>query len=310
MLLTCTSHANEYSHQFAVEYQKKYGGDIEKIAAIIDKAEYKQTIIDAITRPAEGKPWHEYQHIFISNKRVKAGLEFWKKHQATLERAEKQFNVPQEIIVAIIGVETYYGQLAGSWSPLDALYTLGFFYERRKDFFRSELEHLLKLVEEESLDLKNMKSSYAGAMGYGQFIPSSYRHYAIDFDGDGKRDLLNNPIDAIGSVANYFAEHGWKMGQPVMSPTIYTHKNPETIAEKGIKPHTAVKELNQQGIHNIIPIAPDNEASLIKYEYPDHNEYWMGLNNFYVITRYNRSPLYARSVYSLSIALKQAYVAQ
>ncbi len=288
---------------FINEVSKKHNFDKENLKKLFTKIEFKQTIIDAITRPAEGKPWHQYRPIFVTNTRIKEGVKFWNKHQETLERAEKEYGVPPEIIVAIIGVETRYGKHKGSYRVLDSLSTLAFGYPKRAKFFRSELEQYLLLAREEKLDPLTVKGSYAGAMGQAQFISSSYRNFAVDFDGDGKRDLWNNTSDAIGSVANYFKRHKWQPGGKVTSPAIVGSNHIQVLVKKGYKPHSTVAELRQRGVTPKTKLNPDDMGALIELEKRAGKEYWLGLNNFYVITRYNHSPLYAMAVYQLGQAI-------
>ncbi|MEZ5569555.1 MAG: lytic murein transglycosylase B [Halioglobus sp.] len=189
------------------------GFDRAQLLSVFAEAERKDSILEAISRPAEKtKAWHEYRAIFLTEQREAEGVEFFLKHRKTLERAERELGVPAEMIVAIIGVETYYGRISGKFRVLDALSTLAFDYPRRSPFFTSELKNYLLLTRDQGFDPTSLMGSYAGAMGYGQFMPSSYREYAIDFDDDGVIDIWNNPVDAIGSVANYFREHGWREG--------------------------------------------------------------------------------------------------
>jgi len=260
------------------------------------------TALEAIARPAERKPWKDYQPIFLTSKRIKQGVEFWQQHQTVLAKAEKQFGVPAEIIVAIIGVETFYGQRSGNYPVLDALATLGFDYPPRAEFFRKELEQYLLMSREENIDPRELKGSYAGAMGMPQFISSSFRAYAIDFDGDGKRDLWNSTADAIGSVANYFSRHGWSRGEQVITPANVS-KAMDDIGDKQMKPYMAVAEFKRMGVKPQASFGDTEQATLLKLEGSEGDEYWMGLNNFYVITRYNHSPLYALAVFQLAQAV-------
>ena len=229
-------------------------------------------------------------------------MAFYREHRATLERAERETGVPAEIIVAIIGVETYYGRIAGSYRVIDALSTLAFDYPRRSEFFTSELKHYLILTRDQGMDPLVLKGSYAGAMGYGQFMPSSYRSYAIDFDGDEKADIWNNPVDAIGSVANYFKAHGWNPGGEVVVAARAEGEVPEEMMSRGrkLKPRFTVAEFAAAGLVPTTATDPAAEAIGIEFELADGMEYWLGLHNFYVITRYNHSAMYAMSVYQLS----------
>ena len=271
--------------------------------AVIDKAlanrQPNQTILNAIARPAEAKPWYQYRPLFVTPQRINAGIEFWRANKATLERARQTYQVPEQIIVAIIGVETMYGRNMGSFAAIDALYTLGFHYPRRADFFRDELRHLFLLAREEGWAVTDPKGSYAGAMGLGQFIPSSYRHYAVDFDGDGHRDLFANSADAIGSVANYFAEHQWRYGAPVAMP-VTVSADVSALLEKDLEPTQSAALLRRSGVAVPPSITDDTQLRLLAFQQEKEMEYWIGFNNFYVISRYNRSPLYSLAVYQLA----------
>ena len=289
---------------FIDEMVSKHGFDRDELNDVFAQVRMKQKIIDAITRPAESKPWYEYRPIFVTETRINEGVKFWNENEADLRRAEEVYGVPPEIVVAILGVETRYGRHKGGWRVLDSLSTLAFAYPKRSKFFRSELEQYLLLAREESLDPLTVKGSYAGAMGKAQFISSSYRNFAVDFDGDGKRDLWNNTADAIGSVANYFKRHNWQPGAPVGSYAMVGSNRIQRLLKAGIKPHTTVKEFRQQGVTALKPLPPEALAALIAFEKKvGRPDYWLGLNNFYTITRYNHSPLYAMAVYQLGQAI-------
>ena len=286
------------------ELVQEEGFDREALEAVFASAERKDSIINAMSRPAEKtKAWYEYRAIFLTDKRLDQGLEFYAKHRETLERAEQTLGVPAEIIVAIIGVETSYGGNTGSYRVIDALSTLAFDYPKRATFFTSELKNFLILTRDQGLDPLQLKGSYAGAMGYGQFMPSSYRSYAIDFDGDDLIDIWNNPVDAIGSVANYFSRHGWRTDAPV----VFAAKASDDVADdwfvktrKELVPKNTVADYAGAGIIVEQEIASDALATAMKFELEEGYEYWLGLHNFYVITRYNHSAMYAMSVYQLS----------
>ncbi|MCL2912605.1 lytic murein transglycosylase B [Shewanella corallii] len=292
---------------FIKEQQAKGFTQAETEAFLAD-AKLNQDVLDAISRPWEAKPWHVYYPIFLTEKRLAAGLKFWNEHEQTIARAAKTYGVDPQVIVAIIGIETFYGGYMGKYPVLDALYTLGFHYPPRADFFRSELGQLQQLIKEEKLPLDELKGSYAGAMGYGQFISSSYRHYAVDFDGDGQRDLLTNPVDAIGSVANYFHEHGWQAGEPVVLPLV-NEGTPKAKVWSGERLNLTVADILSPdlSLKKNQDLNASQKAMLVALEQADSAEYWLGLKNFYVITRYNRSPLYAMAVYQFSEQLKHAH---
>lgn len=265
--------------------------------------EKNQKILDAIATPWEAKPWYQYQPIFITPERLKKGLAFWQANEALLQQAEAQYQVPAAVIVAIIGVETYYGTHMGTYPVRDALYTLGFYYPARGAFFTKELGQYLKLAQQQDWQQSPL-GSYAGAMGMGQFIPSSYQHYAVDFDGDGKRDLFTSNADAIGSVANYFHEHGWQMGEPVLASATVKGKAPLT---DGLELDTTLGALAKAGVSPAIAMDEATPAKLFAFEQKDGTDYQVAFHNFYVITRYNRSPLYARAVWTLAQQLEHAH---
>lgn len=303
------SSANPDIQAFAESVAEKYQLDQASVVATLDQANKNQAVLDAIARPWEAKPWYQYHPIFLTEKRINAGVKFWQQHQPTLARAERELGVPAEVIVAIIGVETFYGTYKGKYSVLDALYTLGFYYPPRAKFFKSELEQLFLLASEEQLPIQALKGSYAGAMGWGQFISSSYRHYAIDFDGDGIRDLLNNPVDAIGSVANYFKQHGWQTDQPVAYSASVADDDYKPLISKQLKYMHTWQDLHNAGVEikqTSVVLDDDTSTKLLEFEVENGREYWVGLHNFYVITRYNHSPLYAMAVHQLSQQIKQA----
>jgi membrane-bound lytic murein transglycosylase B len=283
--------------------QRKHGLDRAELDALLRPARYRQSIIDAITRPAEAKPWSHYRKIFVTDSRIQQGVEFWSANEALLQAAEREFGVPPEIIVAIIGVETRYGRHIGKYPVVDALSTLAFAYPKRSQFFTKELEEFLLLSREERLRGSTAMGSYAGAMGKPQFIPSSYRAYAIDFDGDGRRDLWESNADVIGSVAAYFKRHGWKSGGPITSRALGVNGDHAEFMQAGMKPSIKLGTLRKAGIRSEQRTADDALASLIELDGDAGVEHWLGLHNFYVITRYNHSNLYAMAVHQLSRAI-------
>ena len=291
---------------FVNDMVKKHSFDEQMLLHWMESVEQQKTALDAIARPAEAKPWKDYRPIFITNKRISKGVEFWRKHKDILAQAEQRYGVPAEIIVAIIGVETFYGKRSGGYPVLDALTTLGFDYPPRAAFFRKELEHFLLMSREERFDPRSLKGSYAGAMGMPQFISSSFRSYAVDFDGDGRRDLWGSTADAIGSVANYFRRHGWRNGEPVLSRA-QVSESARTLASKRMRPEKSIAEYKRVGVVPLMNFDDSEPAVLLGLEGKNGQEYWLGLNNFYVITRYNHSPLYAMAVYQLGQAVATNY---
>jgi membrane-bound lytic murein transglycosylase B len=287
---------------FVAEAASLSGLSPDRVRAWLDQARYQQSIINAITRPAEGKPWKDYRPIFLTADRINAGRSFYAEHRGELERISAETGVPAQYIVAIIGVETSYGRNTGSYRVLDALYTLGFFYPKREEFFRSELAQLFALSKEEQLDLATLKGSYAGAMGWGQFMPSSYRKYGKDGDGDGKRDLIVSPRDAFASIANYFVGFGWKSGTPPFLPAVAA-PGAQPFVPGDFEAKYSLADLAAKGYRPAYAGAPDLPATLLTLEGANGPEYWIGYQNFYVITRYNRSPMYAMAVHQLAQAI-------
>lgn len=283
------------------------GFNAAEVRQVLAQARRQESILEAISRPAERRlTWGEYRKIFVEPQRITQGVSFWQAHEETLKRAEDTYGVPAEIIVAIIGVETRYGRIMGRYRVLDALATLGFDYPKRADFFRGQLIEFMQMAREENLDPAALTGSYAGAMGYGQFIPSSFRNYAIDFDGDGKRNIWSNEVDAIGSVANYFKQHGWVAGEPVRTNVVMNKAADPEWFNAGLNPEVTLAQWQQRGISTRRDLDPEQKATLMELTMADGEHYWLGLNNFYVITRYNHSRLYAMAVYELSQAIREA----
>jgi len=299
--------------EFVKRAASEYGLPENEVRALLAEAEYKQSIVDAISRPAEGKPWHEYRKIFLNDRRISQGIEFWKENRELIAKASKQFGVDEEVIVAIIGVETLYGRNTGGYRTIDALVTLGFYYPQnlssdRSPFFSSELMHYIQLSSEEGLPADEITGSYAGAMGMGQFMPSSYREYAVDFDGDGHRDLWRSTPDVVGSVANYLHRHGWQPGKPVTRRARASSTAAFDMIKRDLKPTLTVAQWQKKGFTSSSELSPDLPAAVLKLVEKDRNSYWLTFKNFYVITRYNRSPRYAMAVYDLSQAIKKGMV--
>lgn len=299
---------HDEGRQFTDRMVAEHRFDRAWLEQLLAQAERKQSILDAISRPAERTlDWKDYRKIFIQESRVEQGLEFWREHRETLRRAEQTFGVPPHVIVAIIGVETRYGRHKGNYRVLDALATLGFDYPPRSAFFSRQLEEYLLMTREQGLDPLELKGSYAGAMGFGQFIPSSYRSFAVDFDDDGVADIVHNPVDAIGSVANYFSEHQWRGGEQVALKASVADRHDPAVFEAGLKPRWTVAELAEKGVKPYAKVEGSAEASAFRFVGAEGEEYWLGLHNFYVITRYNHSAMYAMAVYQLSQLLEQRF---
>ena len=286
---------------FIDEMVSKHEFEREKLVKIFERAQHVPAVINAISLPSTIKPWTEYRANFINDKRITAGLKFWQLHEETLKRAEWEYGVPQEIIVAIIGVETMYGRNSGRFSALNALTTLAFDYPPREVFFRSELENYLVLAHEQNWDIFTVKSSYAGALGIPQFMPSSYLKHAEDYDNDNLTDLIDSPVDAIGSVGNYLKQYGWQKGELVAVPATVSAPF-DTTALSTARNLTAWAEM---GVIPAASIAVDEMALLLDFTVPTGKEYWLTFNNFKVIRLYNHSNFYSMSIYQLAEELRK-----
>jgi membrane-bound lytic murein transglycosylase B len=291
---------------FVSQMVEVHGSDAEQLKDILAQA---QNVEDVIRPKFEGAAetswtWTRYRKVFVNPTRIQNGTRYWKEHRALFEKAERELGIPQPILAAIVGVETNYGKRPGRIRVLDVLYTQAFHYPERARFGRKELEAFLLLATEEAIDPLVVSGSYAGAMGQPQFIPSSYRSYALDFDNDGRRDLWDSDADVIGSVANYFKRHGWREGEPIAAPAADVQaRHADLTVRRGQRPQPptqTVGQLRQAGIRVDKALADSLDATLIALDSDDRLEHWVGLYNFYVITRYNHSYFYAMAVYQLS----------
>jgi membrane-bound lytic murein transglycosylase B len=286
------------------EVARETGKSPQALNALLDGAKMQQSILDAISRPAEGKPWKDYRPIFLTDKRINDGVAFYREHRALLEQVGRQYGVAPQYIVAIVGVETSYGGNTGKYKVLDALVTLGLYYPPRAKFFREQLKELLSLPDNHLAGpLDTLTGSYAGAQGWGQFMPTSIRDFAVDADQDGHIDLQNSLPDIFASVANYFVKHGWVSGGPVAARAQPdASATPPTVTDT--KPKWPLEQLEAWGYAPLQPLSPAEPSSLQTLEGPSGPEYWFTFQNFYVITRYNRSPLYAMAVNQLAQAIE------
>jgi membrane-bound lytic murein transglycosylase B len=282
-----------------------------ELTFLFSRARREPAILAAIAPPksAPMRSWQTYRGRFVSEARAAEGAEFWRRNAAALQRAAQEHGVPEEIIVAIIGVETVYGRQMGGWRVIDALSTLAFDYPPRAEFFRGELEQYLLFAREQSLDVFSVKGSYAGAIGIPQFMPGSYRRFAVDFDGDGATNLRGSESDAVGSVANFLAKHGWRRGERVSLPARVAGENAgsahRALIDIGIEPKTSLSEMKRYGVETRTDLPLETPVALIELESPGApSEYRLGLRNFYVLTRYNRSVLYASAVFDLAQEIK------
>jgi len=297
--------------EFVEEMFKEHQIDQQRTMNAFNKIESSPEIIQRITTPYEALPWDKYRTLFLSEKKITGGVKFWKEHSQTLQAAEQAFGVPAELIVAIIGVESAYGENRGKYPVLQALATLAFDYPPRAKFFRNELKEYLLLTAEHKLDPLEVKGSYAGAMGSPQFIASSYRTFAVDFDKSGNIDLINNMKQAIGSVGNYFKVHGWQPGQEVVVKAKTSSNKYQALHVASKNDPRPVLSFDALKLHDVIAdkhnLDNNTNVSFLAFELGNSNEYWLGLQNFYVITRYNHSSNYAMAVYQLSQAIAKLY---
>lgn len=290
--------------------------EAKALERLFARASLRPEIVAAMERPAEGLPWHEYRRRFVTDAHARQGSRYWRANARALARAQREYGVPPEIVVAIIGVETNYGRTTGNFLALEALATLAFDYPRRAEFFRRELEEFLVLARELRLDALAVKGSYAGALGIPQFMPSSYRQYAVDFDGDRKRDLLGSAGDAIGSVAHFLRRHGWLAGAPIVDEVEVEGDLHEWLGDLGLKPSLTLRQLFGHGIFPRArpaaaaspgPADDERRAAFVVLEGESGPVYRLGYDNFYVISRYNRSKRYAMAVVELGRAIRERY---
>ncbi len=295
---------------FAEQMEKDHQFDSKEILKTLQSLQVSKDIIAKMNHPAESLPWHRYRPIWMKDKRISGGLQFYQKYQTELENAEKQYGVDKMMITAIIGIESFYGSHQGTYPVLDALYTLGFHYPKRAPFFKSELAQYFLLAREQQWSLSDIKGSYAGAMGMGQFISSSYRAYGVDFNQDGKVDLFNDPVDMIGSVANYFKRHGWKKDGFVAKKIVLNNQQANQLVQKKLQLSKQLTELAASGVSVEEIKQKDAKIAIFAFKQKDFNEHWLVANNFYSITRYNHNAMYALAAFQLSEAIKQQMIQQ
>jgi membrane-bound lytic murein transglycosylase B len=296
---------------FARDLESRHGFSADELIGQFAQVRPNATVLKLIQPPASPlqRSWERYRPRFLNERRIEGGVRFWQKNAGSLAKASALYGVPEEIIVAIIGVETEYGRNTGGFRVLEALATLAFNYPPRADFFRTELEQFLLLARENKLDPLAVKGSFAGAIGIPQFMPGSQRRYAVDFDGDQRIDLANSIDDAIGSVGRFLEQHGWQAGQPIAAPTITSGTPAAELIQAGLRPSLKVADLADQGIR--ANIDGQLSAALIDLVSPGREtEYWLGFENFYVITRYNRSSFYAMSVFQLGEEIRSRMCAR
>jgi membrane-bound lytic murein transglycosylase B len=277
----------------------------QALVTLFATVEKQEHLFARLNKPAEkALEWYQYRRIFIKDSRINQGIEFWRENKQLLTEVAKKTGVSPEIMIAIIGVETFYGTYRGKDPVFDSLVTLAFDYPKRGKFFTQELEQFLLLVKEQNFDPKGLMGSYAGAMGMPQFISSSYRHYAVDFDNNGQVNLFDSMPDILASVANYFVKHGWRPKEAIAGPLRLLQTNTVDQLKPGVKTDYQWSDFARHGLQSNTTLPADTPVALVQLEQSDHSEYWAGFHNFYVITRYNHSELYAMAVYQLSLLIK------
>ena len=289
--------------EYIAELSAKHDFDFDQLLKLLGSAVYQERVVRIMNRQPEGTmTWSGYKEMMVSDSRISAGKEFINLYREDLYRAEDLYGVPAEIIASIIGIETRYGRITGNIRVLDSLMTLSFNYPRRSKFFKIQLEEFLLLSREEGFDPRSLEGSIAGAMGYGQFMPDSYRKYAVDFDSDGIRDILTNPVDAIGSVANFLSKKGkWKPNTPIAMKAKSILD--ETTFQSKFKPYMTFNELNEIGLQPQEKIPGNLKFVPISLELDEGFEHWLGFDNYYSLSRYNRSKLYVMAVIEFSWSL-------
>ena len=300
-----TKAINQYINQMVTNYHFNK----EKLTKIMDQAQYDPQVIHSITHPFEKKPWNFYRKFFVSQERIDNGVAYWQKHRATLKNVKKYYGVPPNVIVSIIGIESFYGQHAGNYNELNALTTLSFYYPKRNKFFQSELTQYLLLTQHEKLNSLVLKGSYAGALGIPQFMPSSYRRYGVDYSKNQSVNLFTNHFDTIASIANYLKQAGWRPGKPVAVPAVIPGNKapPKKLISKTAIPKHTLTQLRYDHIRPIKKMPSHLKAALIAMQNTDSTEYWLVFSNFHAIMKYNPRTTYALAVFELSNAINKAY---
>lgn len=303
-----TSHGIDSSpavQAFINEMAAKYQFNRTDLEQLFARVEYQPRIIQLMTAPHEAKPWYIYRNTFLTDARAKAGVKFWQAHEQQLAQVEQEYGVPASVIVAILGVETYYGAMQGNYRVIDALSTLAFQYPPRAAFFKSELAHYLLMTRDAHINPESILGSYAGAFGKTQFMPSSYRNYAVAYQHEGYSDLANNDGDVIASIANYFKRNGWRRGETIAEPAIVMSAQAARLASQNMQPARTIAAWQQLGVKPAKPLPLSANAALLLLQQKQGAEYWLGLHNFYVLSRYNPRLNYAMAVYQLSLNILQ-----
>ncbi len=293
---------------FVSRMAAEHGFDAGELRDVLERAVIDESVLEAISRPAERVlAWHEYRNIFLTDARIDGGVEFWRNHAAEIDRASESFGVAPEMLVAILGVETYYGRRMGGYRIVDSLATLAFAYPPRSGFFTAELEAFFLLARDEGMDPESIMGSYAGAMGAGQFISSSFRAYAVDGNGDGKRDLWEDWEDVLASVANYFKVHGWRPRETVATQATLSAGRTAREVRNSMDLNDTVASVHDAGYAFATGLPDETPVTLLTLEAEGGTENWVGFHNFHVITRYNRSVMYALAVHQLGQTIRDGY---
>lgn len=293
---------------FARQAAARRGIDVDWITEVLLDARFQFGVLRAMATPGTARPWRLFRKDYVHRIRIDGGVRFWRENTALLANVSERFAVPESVVVAIIGVETVYGRQTGTFRVLDALVTLGFQGQNRAPYFQTELEEFLQLARDGVLDPAKARGSYAGAMGWPQFMPSSLRRWGNDFDGDGRIDLWTSVPDIAGSVGNYFRSFGWQTGGDVVLPFRVTNPTAaEALVAMGVEPQIPPERLATAGVVEVRPLRADERAALLRFEGESGPEYWLGMPNFRVITRYNRSQNYALAVWQLALAIEKGF---
>lgn len=290
---------------FKQDMVANHGFNAAALDELFEQVNYKDNILEIMSRPGESKPWYAYRDMIINQNRINLGRRFASDYADTLRRAEQTYGVPADVILGILGVETVYGTNKGSFLAIEALTTLAFGFDRRSEFFTNELKELLLMSREMNINPLRIKSSYAGAIGYPQFMPSSYRKWAVDFDGSGEISLNSSPVDAIGSIANYLKQHGWQPGVPVGYPATYSGMNPESVITEDLTQLRPAQFFSLSGLSPNVSLSPDTLVAGVMLEDNSGPVFWLTTYNYHVITTYNRSRKYASAVWRLGQLVSQ-----
>jgi membrane-bound lytic murein transglycosylase B len=288
------------TEKFIAQMVRAHGFDAEALRKLFAKVQTSQGVIRAISAPATSKPWFEFKPLFVDAQRIAGGVIYWNDNAELLERAHKEFGVPEAVVVSVIGIETRYGKRTGNFRVMDALSTLAFDVPSRADYFKRELEQFLLLAREQHWDPLSINGSFAGAMGLPQFMPSSYRRYAVDFNADGQTDLWNDPADVIGSIASYLRQSGWKEDTPIVAPARVDAADWKPLVDLGLKPSLTIEQWKMRGVDTMSNVQASLAASLFTLDLLGGPEFWFGFENFYAILQYNRSRNYAMAVHELA----------